>query len=327
MRIFGIGICAAPPSSPLLAAPAPAYPNHERVFAARFGACLESSFSVTTRAAFMPVLDLPIALDYDGALETRLFDDIRLAVAPHIPAARLDPPRDLAAAAERQAAGEYAIWNTVHDLFITQVAAHAIAGLFRDDTDFQFALARQLGDDAAHAEFSLARASLLLERDARPEVEQGVRDAWDLVGVFALRNWQNFLAWQFHYEHYILARLFVNRRTAKVLDFGHREFGENRILPDEEAHRIRITQWWLRKLAGASDSERHDWTEGLVQADEDVQHLLGPYLRDSWQLNLRATGLDTRNHVALYDAWRRELLATLLRVAPDDLPSLTSLAA
>jgi hypothetical protein len=31
--------------------------------------------------------------------------------------------------------------------------------------------------------------------------------------------------------------------------------------------------------------------------------------------------------VALYDAWRRELLATLLRVAPDDLPSLTSLAA
>ena len=275
----------------------------------------------------MPELDLPIALDYDGTLETRLFDDIRLAAAPTIPAARIDPPRDLASAAERQAAGEYAIWNTVHDLFITQVAAHAIAGLFRDDTDFQFALARQLGDDAAHAECSLARATLLLERDVRPEVEQGVRDAWDLVGGFALRNWQNFLAWQFHYEHYILARLFVNRRTARVLDFGHREFGENRILPDEEAHRIRITQWWLRKLAGASESERHEWTQGLIQADEDVQRILGPYLRDSWQLNLRATGLDTRGHVALYDAWRRELLATLLRVAPDDLPALTSLAA
>ncbi|WZB74338.1 hypothetical protein WJ972_26645 [Achromobacter insuavis] len=101
----------------------------------------------------MPELDLPIALDYDGTLEARLFDDIRLAVAPNIPAARIEPPRDLAGAAERQAAGEYAIWNTVHDLFITQVAAHAIAGLFRDDTDFQFALARQLGDDAAHAEF------------------------------------------------------------------------------------------------------------------------------------------------------------------------------
>ena len=37
----------------------------------------------------MPELDLPIALDYDGTLETRLFDDIRLAAAPTIPAARI----------------------------------------------------------------------------------------------------------------------------------------------------------------------------------------------------------------------------------------------
>ena len=33
----------------------------------------------------MPELDLPIALDYDGALEARLFDDIRVVVAPNIP--------------------------------------------------------------------------------------------------------------------------------------------------------------------------------------------------------------------------------------------------
>ena len=64
-----------------------------------------------------------------------------------------------------------------------------------------------------------------------------------------------------------------------------------------------------------------------IQADEDVQRRLGPYLRDSWQLNQRATGLDTRGHITLYDAWRRELLATLLRRDPDDLPALTSLAA
>ncbi|MNV48154.1 hypothetical protein D3C71_1400470 [compost metagenome] len=154
-----------------------------------------------------------------------------------------------------------------------------------------------------------------------------MQDSWDLIGGFALRDWQNFLAWQFHYEHYILARLFVNRRTARVLDFGHREFGENRILPDEEAHRIRITQWWLAKLERAAPAEREDWVEGLIQADEDAQRILGPYLRDSWLLNQRATGLDTRNHVALYDAWRRELLATLLRRDPADLPALTSLAA
>lgn len=278
----------------------------------------------------MPELDLPrlpLTLDYDGALEARLFDDIRLVVAPNIPAVRLEPPRDLATAEERHAAADYAIWNTVHDLFITQVAAQAIAGPFKEDTGFQFALARQLGDDAAHAEFSLGRATVLLGASPLAAVEQGVQEAWDLVGGFALRNWQNFLAWQFHYEHYILARLFVNRRTARVLDAGHREFGENRILPDEEAHRIRITQWWLEKLARTDPAQREDWVAGLIQADEDVQRLLGPYLRDSWQLNLRATGLDTRNHVALYDAWRRELLATLLRLDPDELPALTSLAA
>lgn len=275
----------------------------------------------------MPELDLPLSLHYDGALEAQLFDDLRVAVAPNIPAARIEAPRDLADEEERQAAGRYAVWNTVHDLFITQVAAHAISGLFDDDVEFQFALARQLGDDAAHAEFSRGRAGILLGRDPLSLVEDGVRDAWDLIGGFALRNWQNFLAWQFHYEHYILARLFVNRRTAQVLDFGHREFGENRILPDEEAHRIRITQWWLNKLERADPAQREDWVEGLIQADEDAQRILGPYLRDSWQLNERATRLDTRNHVALYDAWRRELLATLLRRDPDDLPALTSLAA
>ncbi|KRA03156.1 hypothetical protein [Achromobacter sp. Root565] len=275
----------------------------------------------------MPELDLPLSLHYDGALEAQLFDELRLVVAPNIPAARIDAPRDLANAEEREAAGRYAVWNTVHDLFITQVAAHAISGLFDDDVEFQFALARQLGDDAAHAEFSRGRAAVLLGADPLPLVEDGVRDAWDLIGGFAPRNWQNFLAWQFHYEHYILARLFVNRRTAQVLDFGHREFGENRILPDEEAHRIRITQWWLNKLERADPAQREDWVEGLIQADEDAQRILGPYLRDSWQLNQRATHLDTRNHVALYDAWRRELLATLLRRDPSDLPALTSLAA
>ncbi|HCW18310.1 hypothetical protein [Achromobacter sp.] len=278
----------------------------------------------------MPELDFPqplLTLDYDGALEARLFDDVRLAVAPHLPAARIDPPRDLASEDERRNAAEYAVWNTVHDLFIAQVAAHAIAGLFKDDTEFQFALARQLGDDAAHAEFSRGRAAVLLGTDPLAQVRQGVQDSWDLIGGFALRNWQNFLAWQFHYEHYILARLFVNRRTAKVLDFGHREFGENRILPDEEAHRVRITQWWLNKLEQANPAQREDWVAGLIQADEDVQHVLGPYLRDSWQLNQRATGLDARGHIALYDAWRRNLLATLVRRDPNDLPALTSLAA
>ena len=67
----------------------------------------------------MPELDLPLSLHYDGALEAQLFDDLRLVVAPNIPAARIDAPRDLANAEDREAAGRYAVWNTVHDLFIT----------------------------------------------------------------------------------------------------------------------------------------------------------------------------------------------------------------
>lgn len=64
----------------------------------------------------------------------------------------------------------------------------------------------------------------------------------------------------------------------------------------------------------------------VLEADDRLQVLLGDYLRESWALNERAAGIDTRNYVPLYDAWRREILGVLLQRPADTLPALTSLA-
>ncbi|MFV5727577.1 hypothetical protein, partial [Escherichia coli] len=109
------------------------------------------------------------------------------------------------------------------------------------------------------------------------------------------------------------------------LDLANRDFAENRIMPDEEVHRILITEWWHRKLDAASDGEREQLVGEVLEADDKLQVLLDDYLRESWALNERAAGIDTRNYVPLYDAWRREILGVLLQRSADALPSLTSL--
>ena len=92
-------------------------------------------------------------------------------------------------------------------------------------------------------------------------------------------------------------------------------------------HRILITEWWHNKLNAASDAQREQLVGEVLEADDKLQVLLGDYLRESWALNERAAGIDTRYHVPLYDAWRREILGVLLQRPADALPTLTSLGA
>lgn len=266
-------------------------------------------------------------LPYNPDAEVAIFDRLRRVHAPTVPPLRVQPPRDAADAAERALLVEFGLWNAAHDLLIVQATAHAIDHLFAEVPAMQFALARQLGDDAAHAEVSRARIAALSGRDQLPEIEALVRHHWQLLGDLPFQNWQSFLAWELHYEHHILARLLVNRRTAQVVDIAVRDYAEKTVRVDEEVHRSRIANWWIERFNAGAETQRTQWREEILAADERLQQRLNPYLRDAWALNIAASKIDGRGHVPLYDAWRAEMLGLLLDVAPEKLTGLTSLAA
>jgi hypothetical protein len=185
---------------------------------------------------------------YTGEFEEALFNRVVTRYASNIPLVRSSPPRDATTPEERDALVDLYVWSTAHDLFIVQLAARAIDRLFREDPDFQLVLARRIGDDGAHAWASRDRIAALSGRDQMARVEQAIDAHWDRVGDIAIGSWQGFLAWELHFEHHILPKVLVRRRTTQIADLAFRAFAEDRIVPDEEFHRIKITEWWLRKL-------------------------------------------------------------------------------
>jgi len=72
-------------------------------------------------------------------------------------------------------------------------------------------------------------------------------------------------------------------------------------------------------------AQRQEWTAQILAADEAIQRNINPYLKDSWALTERSSRIDTRNHVALYDNFRREILSYHLDIPLASLPALTSL--
>ncbi len=238
---------------------------------------------------------------YTGELEETIFNRVVARHAPNIPLSRTSPPRDAATPKETEALVDLYVWSTAHDLFIVQLAARALDQLFGDDPDFQLVLARQIGDDGAHAWATRDRITALSGRDQIARVEQSIASHWERVGEIAIGNWQGFLAWELHYEHHILPKVLVRRRTTQISDLPFTAFAEERVVPDEEFHRIKITEWWLRKFDAAAPAQRQEWTAQILAADEAIQKILNPYLQDSWALAQRAARIDTGNHVALYD--------------------------
>jgi hypothetical protein len=264
---------------------------------------------------------------YTGAFEEAMFDRVVRQYAPNIPLNRTDPPRDAATPEETAALVDLYVWSTAHDLFIVQLAARAVDRLFHDDPDFQLVLARQIGDDGAHAWASRDRITALSGHDQIDRIEKAIAVHWDRIGDIAIGSWQGFLAWELHFEHHILPKILVRRRTSQIADLPFRAFAEERIVPDEEFHRIKITEWWLRKFDAAEPAQRQEWTGQILAADEALQRILNPYLNETWALTERSSRIDTRNHAALYDAFRREILAYHLDIPLASLPALTPLKA
>jgi hypothetical protein len=262
---------------------------------------------------------------YTGEFENELFDLTAVRYAPNIPRSRIDAPRDPATDDERAGLVDVYVWSAAHDLFIVQLASSVVDSLFHDDLDFQLVLSRQIGDDGAHAWAARDRIIEVSGRDETDRIARAAQAHWGRVGDVATRNWRGFFAWELHYEHHILPKVLIRRRMSRIADLPFRSFAEGRIVPDEEFHRIKITEWWQRKLAAASPAQSEEWVGEVLAADEELQQILNPYLRESWDLIERTSQIDTRNHVPLYDAWRRGMLAYHLNREIEELPALTSL--
>jgi hypothetical protein len=267
---------------------------------------------------------------WNAAFENYLFNAIIAAHAPHLPKEPPTETRPPETEREISEVVEFTARLAAHDTFIVQACSRAIAAL-DFDTDFQLKLARQIGDDGRHAVEARERLVTLTGRDQTACIDGYVRELWTALGDIPYRDIFGFLAFQFHYELHIQGRLKAEGRTAKI------RYGRNRKkqaapaahneADDELVHRVNIVGWVDALYDTVPAADREAWIAQLLAADDDMQRRLNPYLRHRISNAGRAWPSDLRNVVTIYDQFRRDVLAYLVRKAPDDLPSLTSLAA
>jgi hypothetical protein len=266
---------------------------------------------------------------WDADYENNLFDLVARRHAPEIPAAGTVAPREPQTAEEFAGVAEYLTRVAAHDTFIVQVVAKAIDTLFPDDIEFQQQLARQAGDDAEHAITARERVIGLTGKDPLRTIESYVKGHWEALEDVPYRDWFGFFAFELHYELHIQARLKIESRTGKVrpkaIKKSQTETGQE--ANDELIHRIYVVNWLDRKFAAATPAEHEEWAQKLIAVDDEVQRRLNPYLRLRVVTGENAWGADTSKSVEIYDAWRREILADVVRKPADRLPRLTSLAA
>ncbi|AJY15915.1 hypothetical protein L0Z13_20150 [Burkholderia multivorans] len=258
-------------------------------------------------------MTLPIGAprEWNGQFEEALFVDVARRHRPDFPDKLAAAPREPRTADEVAAVADYYTKMASHDLVIVQVVAKAIDTLFRDDPHFQLILSRQLGDDGAHAALGRERVTELTGRDPLPDVDRLVAAHWARIGDLAVRDLAGFLAFEWHYELHILAKLWIQRKTGRIADGAMREHGENRIRPDEEWHRVQIVNWWFATLAALPAAERDALIDRVIAADEQMQARLDGYLHDEYAHTAHVFGADIADYRAIYDDWRREMLSRL----------------
>ena len=263
---------------------------------------------------------------WDAAFEEALFLDVARRHVPAFPDKLAEAPREPADAGEIAAVADYYTRMASHDLFIVQVVARAIDTLFADDPGFQLVLSRQLGDDGAHAVIARERVKALTGEDPLPRIEALVRAHWARLGDLPVRDLPGFLAFQWHYELHVLAKLWIQRKTNRIADGAMRSHGENRIRPDEEWHRVQIVQWWFERLAATPEAVRRSLIDAVIAADDDVQRRIDAYIHEEYANMAEVFDADITAYCAIYDDWRREILARLLGLSSEALPRLVGLS-
>lgn len=244
---------------------------------------------------------------------------------PDFPKRRVREQRGAATAEEHTALAAYYISAASHDLYIVQVVARAITQPFTQDFDLQVILSRQLGDDGFHAGVERNWAGAHQVADPVPIINARVQDAVARLGELPYGSLAGFIAFEFHYEVYELARLQLARRTGNIVDPITQPFLDSRLVPDEEWHRIKIVEWWWNHLEAQQPSKRRLLIDEVIEADNEIQLRLHDYLHEKYRSSRDAFGTQLDHYVHIYDGFRKHTLAALLNTLPDKLPRLQSL--
>ena len=261
---------------------------------------------------------------WSAQIEDTIYREVVTRFAPHLPLERVAPRRPAATPAEIEGICDNWIWTAGHDSLIVQAATKALDRLFPDLNE-QYFLARQIGDDGYHAEFVRDYVKRVLGYDPIRQINDIVRIHWDALEDLPYRDIHSFFAWELHYELHILSRLHTERRTGQVGDPGIKDFAEDRVGPDEEVHRLRILDWWLDYYAAHGPAERAAIAGRVIALDDELQRRLNPYLNSRYQRSAANFGADIRGKDVVYDNFRREVLARLLDMPPEQIGRLTSL--
>jgi hypothetical protein len=261
---------------------------------------------------------------WSARIEDDIYRDVVTRFAPHLPLQRAAPRRPATTPAEIEGICDNWIWTAGHDSLIVQAASKALDRLF-PELDQQYFLARQIGDDGFHAEFVRDYAKRVLGYDPIRQINDIVRQHWRALDDLPYRDIHSFFAWELHYELHILSRLQTERRTGLIGDPSIRQFAEERVTPDEEAHRLRILDWWLGYYGALGLAEREAVARRVIMLDDEIQRRLNPYLNSRYQRSAMNLGADIRGKDAVYDNFRREVLARLLDMPPEGIGRLTSL--
>jgi hypothetical protein len=261
---------------------------------------------------------------WSAQLEENIYRDVVSCFAPHLPLERMAPRRPAATPAEIEGICDNWIWTAGHDSLIVQAAAKALDRLF-PGLDEQYFLARQIGDDGFHAEFVRDYVKRVLGYDPIRQINDIVRQHWAALDDLPYRDILSFFAWELHYELHILSRLHTERRTGQIGEPSMRQFAEERVTPDEEVHRLRILDWWIGYYGALGPAEREATARRVIALDDEIQQRLNPYLNSRYQRSAANFGADIRGREAVYDNFRREVLARLLKLTPEGVGRLTSL--
>jgi hypothetical protein len=268
---------------------------------------------------------MSIPYRWSARIEDDIYRDVVTRFAPHLPLERVVPRRAATTAAEIEGICDNWIWTAGHDSLIVQAAAKALDRLF-PKLDQQYFLARQIGDDGFHAEFVRDYVKRVLGYDPIRQINDIVRQHWAALDDLPYRDIHSFFAWELHYELHILSRLHTERRTGQIGDPAIKAFAEERVLPDEEVHRLRILDWWIAYYATLAPAERAAAARRVIALDDEIQRRLNPYLNSRYQRSAENLGADIRGKDAVYDGFRRKVLARLLEMTPEAVGPLTSLA-
>ena len=169
--------------------------------------------------------------------------------APHVPLTREHPSRPPITEAEKENFYQYWAATGGHDLSIVQAASKAI--LLIPDPDLHLILSRQIGDDGAHAIAFRERVIAVTGRDPIDDIRKEAERHWEFLEDVPYRNWLGFLAWELHYEHYILPQVWFNKLTSKIGDAVLAAQSSERFSDDEAVHSVTISNLCRKKFEQA----------------------------------------------------------------------------